>query len=94
MASAQFHRVLQMKNFESPLLVSAAHFLKATQAFLVGVSLFADVAGRMPLAKGTQHCAKTSIAAAQQMETNRSSLQRRTQVTKVIAAVHRQVSYM
>ncbi len=74
--SKAVHPHINGKNIESPLFVSAAHFLKATQAFLVGVKAFAEVSGGMPLARETQDCVETSIAAAQQIETNRSSLQR------------------
>lgn len=74
--SKAVHPHINGKNIESPLFVSAARFLKATQAFLVGVKAFAEISGGMPLAKETQGIVETSIAAAQQIETNRSSLQR------------------
>ncbi|WP_246106071.1 DUF3320 domain-containing protein [Rosistilla ulvae] len=74
--SKAVHPHINGKNIDSPLFLSAAHFLKATQAFLVGVNAFAKVSGGMPLAKETRDCVETSLAAAQQIETNRSSLQR------------------
>lgn len=74
--SKAVHPHINGKNIESSLFVSAACFLKASQAFLVGVNAFAEISGGMPLAKETQEIIEASTAAAQQIETNRGSLKR------------------
>ncbi|TWU18275.1 DUF3320 domain-containing protein [Allorhodopirellula heiligendammensis] len=74
--SKAVHPHINGKNVESLVFVTAAEFLKATQAFSVGAKAFAEVSGKMPLTTETQEIIETCIATARQIETNRGSLQR------------------
>jgi len=74
--SKAVHPFISGKNTEAPLFVAAKQFLNAAQSFLVGVKSFAEVCDGMPLAKDTPDIAEASIAAAKQIQTNRTSLKR------------------
>ena len=70
------HPHLSGENADSPVFLLAARYLKAVQAFIAGVKSFAKSSGSMPLAKDTLGIVAATHSVANQIQANRTSLQR------------------